>query len=226
MLTVIGCARWAQPALRLPPSVRWLRCALDGVLAAALVVTVGGPAAAQAPQVQGTWTSGTTLNLFGGVGADDEWTSGAAGAAFGWEVTPRFSIEAGGSWLKRGPGAQAFAADMTVLFHPKPASRFAPFLKGGIGLYDAQFDVSRSPIPDFYRARLDETNPLSQSATFTDPALVAGGGVTIWVSRHVSLRPEVDLKIVIDSWNAHLVSIAAVRFAYHFQEHPVENRTH
>jgi hypothetical protein len=34
------------------------------------------------------------------------------------------------------------------------------------------------------------------SATFTDPSLAFGGGVNVFVSRQIAVRPEVDATIV------------------------------
>jgi hypothetical protein len=192
------------------------------VVVAGLVLA--GPAAAQtaAPNTTG-WTPGTTLNLFGGIGVDSSHTGGAAGGAFGWDVTPRFSVEGSGTWFDRGSSAEGFAADLSVLINLRAPRRAVPFVKVGGGLYWTSFDPSRSPMPEFYRERLEPSDVFGQHVTFTDPAIVAGGGVTLWLTENVSIRPEVDVKLVTRS-DIHPVGTAVIRFAYHFEDHPVESR--
>ena len=175
-----------------------------------------------APNTTG-WTPGTTLNLFGGIGRDSSHTGAAAGAAFGWEFTPRFSFEGTGTWFDRGAGAEGFAADLSAIVNLRAPRRTVPFVKAGFGLYWASFDPTRSPMPDFYRDRLESPALFDRHATFTDPAIVVGGGVSFWVSEHVSIRPEVDVKLVTRS-DVHPVATAVVRLAYHFEDHPVESR--
>jgi hypothetical protein len=192
-------------------------------LVAGVVLGAALPAAASAQSATGDWTQGTTLNLLGAAAVDGSWTSGAAGAAFGWEVTPRFSMEGTGTWLARGPGADGFAADLTALWHITPPRRIVPFAKVGVGMYFASFDPTRSPMPDFYRDRLEPNAVFDQHATFTDPTIVAGGGFTAWLSRNVSLRPEADVKFVLDGGSAHPIAVIGVRFAYHFVDRPTES---
>jgi hypothetical protein len=195
---------------------------------ALVCLLLGGPASAQpaAPAAAAAdWTRGTTLNLFGGAAFDRVHTSAAAGGAFGWEVTQRFALEATGSWFARGPGADGFAADLTALLSLRRTRTFVPFVKAGAGLYRASFDPSRSPMPGFYRNRLALTAPFDRHAAFTDPTIVVGGGLVLWLSENVSLRPELDVKIAIDGSEAHPLGIAGVRVAYHFVDRPTESRS-
>lgn len=196
--------------------------AVPAMMVAGTLLAVSAFAQTAAPNTTG-WTPGTTLNLFGGIGVDSSHTGGAAGGAFGWEVTPRLSVEGTGTWFDRGTGAEGFAADLSAIVNLRSPRRTVPFVKVGGGLYWASFDPTRSPMPGFYRDRLEPSDVFGQHVTFTDPAIVAGGGVTFWVSEHVSLRPEVDVKLVTRS-DVHPVATAVVRFAYHFEDHPVESR--
>jgi hypothetical protein len=199
------------------PVVR--RCAL-----AALVAWLAArPAAAQgqAPPPE-NWTRGTMLNLFAGAGADSTRAGGVFGGSVGWEVTRRLAVEGTGTWLTRGPGADAFAGDVAVLAHFRAPTRLVPFLKGGFGLYRASFDPTRSEMPAFYRDRVVENPLFPHHAVFTDPSFVAGGGITAWLTERISLRPEVEAKIVTRGGHAHPFTAAVLRVGYHFQDHPVE----
>ena len=62
---------------------------------------------------------------------------------------------------------------------------------------------------------------MASRVTFTDPSVLGGGGVNMFVSRHWTLRPEiVTIAVLRDSRN-FVVTTAAVRLAYHFEDHPV-----
>jgi hypothetical protein len=197
------------------------RCSL---LALALLL-LRGDAFAQATAPSATdWTHGTTLNVFGGIGLDRTHTAGAAGVAVGWEVTRSFAIEGAGTWFDRGAGASGFAADLTALLSLRSPSRLVPYAKGGVGMYRGSFDSSRSPVPEFYRRRIASTTTVGDQATFTDPTAVIGGGVTAWASDRLSIRSEVDVKIVIADSAAHPVVATGVRIAYHFEDRPRESR--
>jgi hypothetical protein len=80
-------------------------------------------------------------------------------------------------------------------------------------------------MPGFYRNRLGHNAVFDRHAIFTDPAIVAGGGFTGWLSRNVSVRPEVDLKIVARGGRAHPIAVVGVRVGYHFVDYPIESRT-
>ena len=191
-----------------------------------IVLLLAGGAFAQSAAPNSTdWTHGTTLNVFGGIGVDRAHTAGAAGAAVGWEVTRGFAIEGTGTWFEWGDGANGFAADLAALVTLRSPRRLAPFVKGGVGLYHASFDTARSPMPAFYLNRLRPDGGFGDRATFTDPTIVVAGGLTAWVSDRVSIRPEVDVKIVTRQSDAHPIAAADVRIAYHFEDHPRESRS-
>jgi hypothetical protein len=209
------------------PDRLWWSAARRVALAVLAVLVVASPALAQSAAPTDTaWTHGTTLNVFGGIGVDRSHTAGAAGAALGWEVTRGVAIEGTGTWFERGTGASGFAADLTALVGLRSSGRLVPFAKGGVGMYRTAFDPTSSPMPAFYQERLDPASGFGDRATFTDPTIVAGGGLTVWVGDRVSIRPEVDLKIVIADSSAHPVAATGVRIAYHFADHPRESRAH
>jgi hypothetical protein len=60
--------------------------------------------------------------------------------------------------------------------------------------------------------------------TFTDPSLVAGGGVNIHINRHLAIRPDLETTFVLRDGRNHTVTSVAVQAVYHFEEHPVTPR--
>ena len=219
-------------------SVHRLQFAMIAVMAA------GSSAAGQvpAPQPQTTppaqvrtvppgneWSHGTTLNVFGGAAATTRDWAGAGGGAMGWELKPWFALEGSGGWLNWGNDAHAFTADMSAhvaLVTPRPV---VPFLAGGVGVYHASFDRFNTSIPRFYARRMggmgDEPR---HTITFTDPSLVTGGGVDVFVNRHWTIRPEVMAHIVLRDSRSFVATTGVVRLGYHFEDHPVTPiaRTH
>jgi hypothetical protein len=168
------------------------------------------------------WTHGTTLNVFAGAATDSSSTGPVGGAAIGWEFTPRIAIEGSGYWFDRAANADAFAAAVKVQ-GGLIASRVAmPFVEAGVGLYRASFEPTATAVPDFYRRRIS-TGPQGPGTThtFTDPAFVFGGGVNVFLSRHLAIRPHVEAMAVRRDRHDYLVTSAAVRVAYYFESRPV-----
>jgi hypothetical protein len=167
------------------------------------------------------WSQGTTLNVLGGAAARSGDKAAIAGGAFGWEIKPWFAIEGGGTWLDWGQGARAFAPSITAqvaLLTPRP---FVPFLSGGVGLYHASFNRLDSAMPGFYRRRVMDMADMGSTVTFTDPSVVGGGGVNLFVSRHWTIRPEILATAVLRNSRSFVVTTGAVRLGYHFEDHPV-----
>jgi hypothetical protein len=84
----------------------------------------------------------------------------------------------------------------------------------------ASFDAARDDVPDFYRRRLPP-DTFGVRHTFTDPSFIAGGGVNLFVSRHLAIRPEVQAMVVRRDSNQLVVTAATAHVVYHFEEHPV-----
>lgn len=189
---------------------------------ALFVLLLSAPASAQPVPRGNDWSYGTTLNVFAGAGADSSNTIPLAGTSLGWEITPRLAVEGSGYWLDRGTGADAFAAALklqTGLIGPHTA---VPFLEAGVGLYRASFDPTASTVPDFYRRRMaaSTTGP-GATTTFTDPSFIFGGGVNVFVTRHIAIRPDVEAMVVRRDSQNYVVTVVAVHMAYHFESHPV-----
>ncbi len=75
--------------------------------------------------------------------------SPGAGAALGgrlsYDVTDRVGLEAAGSWLQHGAGADGAALLGSVLFNMVPASRnIVPYAALGGGVYRASFDLDNA----------------------------------------------------------------------------------
>jgi hypothetical protein len=165
---------------------------------------------------------GTTLNLFGGAAATSNDQGPVAGGAVGWEITPRIALEGSGTWFEWGHRAHAFGATMRAQVAIATARPVVPFLSGGVGLYRASFRTADTGMPEFYRRRMrDEPERVGVSATFTDPSVAFGGGVNVFVSRHVAIRPDVEATVVMRHSRTHVMTTAAVHLAYHFEDHPI-----
>lgn len=192
------------------------RLCLAGSCAILLLV----PAAVEA-QSAPDFTRCTTANLLGGVAFTSEDQTALFGGAIGWELAPRFAIEATTRWLVPKNGADAFAVTFTAQTPLVSRRTVVPFVSGGMGVYIASFESDSTAVPEFYRHRMAEPGASGTTERFTDPAVVFGGGVSIFATRNVSIRPEVEtIWVRRDSMN-HFVTSVSVRFAYHFELHRV-----
>lgn len=180
-------------------------------------------ATAQPAPSSSQWSRSSSINIFGGVATDGSRTGGNAGAAVGWDVTPRVGMEASASWLDRGARAEAFAADLSLLVDLASPRRAVPFVKAGGGVYRMWLDAIESPIPDFYAQRL-APQPVGTSASFTDGMVVAAGGLNAWITTRLALRPELEAKFIFGGGNTYTVTTVGLRLAFYFEEHPVTDR--
>ena len=176
-------------------------------------------AVASAQSAQPDWSHGTTLSVFAGGSADGTRGGPAAGGAVGWEVTPRFAVDAMGAWTEFGGGAEAFSGSLRLRVRVAGHRSVDPFVQAGVGMYRAMFENPDNEMPEFYRRRLDSVPGLT-GATFTDPSLVTGGGVSIFLKRWFALRPEAEVTFVIRD-GAHVVTGVSMHAVFHFEEHPV-----
>ena len=186
-----------------------------------LVLSTCGTASAQTAPAGNTWSHGTTVNGFAGAASASSETGPLAGGAVGWEVTPWVALEGSGSWLDRHNGADAFAADLKVLVNLAAAHPVVPFLEGGIGLYRAWFDLSRGTLPGFYKGRMAGNGANVKQMAFTDPSFIFGGGVNLFISRQVAIRPDVEAKIVRRNSQNFVMTAVSIHLAYHFEDHPI-----
>lgn len=168
------------------------------------------------------WSRGTTLSGFAGVATDNTASGPVLGGTVAWELTRRVALEGGGAWAGFPDSANAFSGTMAVRGRMFGHGRVDPYVAGGVGLYRAEFRA-HSPMPAFYarrhpmaRARLPEGG-----ATFTDPSLLAGGGINVSVSRHMAFRPDVQAIVVFRDGRRHTVAAVTVHAVFHFEDHPV-----
>jgi hypothetical protein len=184
--------------------------------------TVPATAAAQQHIRANEWSRGTTLNGFAGATMDSSQSGPAIGGAVGWELTPRVAIEGSGSWADFGQDTNSFAGALKVRLRIAGRRYLDPFVQTGVGLYRASFGTSDPAVPAFYRRRMvASTQGSATSGTFTDPTLIGGGGVSIFLNRHFALRPDAEVAFVFRDGNHHVVTTVALHAVYHFESHPV-----
>ena len=182
-----------------------------------LMLCSTGAAAQPDPEI---WRRGTTLNVFGGAAFNGE-PAPLIGAGLGWEIVPRLSVEGSGAWLGERQGVGGFSADVRALFPLVTARPVAPFLAAGVGLHRATFDRA-AEMPEFYRHRLaGSPERVGRYASFTDPTLVFGGGVDLFVTRALAVRPDLTAAVLLRDGRTRTAVTAAVHLAYHFEEHLV-----
>jgi hypothetical protein len=194
---------------------RWVRAGM------CVSLVLGLPAAGQA---QGPDLSRcTTANFLMGGSVGSETTQALLGGAVGWEILPRFSLETTTKWMVPDRGAEAFSALVTAQVPLLGRRTFVPFVTAGAGVLRASYDQEQSVIPLFYARRMEETGGAVADTrrTFVDPAFVFGGGISIFASRHVSVRPEVEAMVVHEDGRTRTTTSIAVRLAYHFETHRV-----
>lgn len=165
----------------------------------------------------------TTLAVFGGAAVDSADGGPVAGGTLGWQVSPSFAVEGVGRWNHRGSDTDAFTAALLLQTDLISSGDTRVFFSGGLGVHHVSFGpAAHTSMPDVYRRRVaaHDRGPVSQMS-FTDPAVVVGGGIKFALSRHVSLRPAIDATIVSVGSRYHYVTTFAVSLAYRFEHHPV-----
>ena len=163
------------------------------------------------------WGHGTTVSASLGAAADGSTTGVSAGAALGWELTPRLLVEGSGTWLDRRGGSHGFDAALKVRAG-LTRSGVSPFVEGGVGLYRLSTKAD-ADVPAFYRRRLSAQALPSQ--VFTDPVFHLGAGVNVFTSRHLSVQPAAELLLVTRAGSTCTLGAFSVRLAWHFEDHPV-----
>jgi hypothetical protein len=200
-----------------------MRAPLAGITAMALTLTLASAAAAQEVVRPGEWSRGTTLSGFAGLATDGDHSGPSFGGVAGWEISPRLTIEGSGAWLDFGDGVDAFAGAIKLRARLSGRRTVDPFVLGGIGFYRATFDSPARVAPRFYGRRLGMPATPGDT-TFTDPALVAGAGLNIFVSRHFAVRPDVESFIVFRGRHRLIVTSVALHAVFHIESHPVTPR--
>lgn len=194
----------------------------SGFIAVFALAAAVGTASAQTDANANVWRRGTTASGIAGVTTDGSRTGPAVGAAVGWELTRRLAIEGDGTWLELGDGLDAFAASLKTRVRLLGRRPVDPFVHGGIGFYRASFAATAHTPPHFYQRRMGGALvPGRTGMSFTDPSLVAGGGVNIFLTRHLALRPAVEATVVMRNGHRYVLRGVTVQGVFHFEERPV-----
>jgi hypothetical protein len=59
-------------------------------------------------------------------------------------------------------------------------------------------------------------------ATFTDPTAVIAGGANLFTARHLSVRPELGVRLVTNGSDIYKVTTFTFAFIYHVEDHHKE----
>jgi len=189
------------------------------IVVSALLLCAALSGTASAQRAPTNWQKGTTLALFGGA-ATASGTRATTGASLGWEIWSHLTVDGSGVWITPRRGASAFAAQLGARVNLTPPSPVVPFVSGGVGLYRANFSNASADVPDFYRRRMVGTT-LTERATFDDFMFSLGGGVDIYLRRHLALRPDLRVMFARHDSSTRAVPVYGIHLAYHFEEHVV-----
>jgi hypothetical protein len=142
---------------------------------------------------------------------------------FAWPLTPRLGLEVAGAWSDRPDDGSGFAAGLSVRRNLTARQTLVPYVKAGAGVYVATVDSSRGTPPEFYRGRFGPGDGVVNGSrkTFTDPALVLGGGVSWFLGRRIALRPEVETFIIRGGSRTSVVTSVVARLEYHFEDYRI-----
>ncbi len=189
-------------------------------LLAAGVLTLAAAAPAAAQTARSTQLArGTTVSGFAGVAGGGSQTGPLFGGSAGWDMTPLLGIEGSGSWVDFAHRAHGFAAALKLRVKLTGQHTVVPFVQGGIGMYRATFAAGETIRPEFYRRR--HTRGVGLGATFTDPTVVGGGGLTIALNRRTALRPVVESMLAMRNGRTRALTSFAVHAVFVFEDHPV-----
>jgi hypothetical protein len=195
------------------------RCRAAVVLLAALLGFLAVAPRASAQTIPMDWRHGTTLVGFVGTQSASSDVSPAAGVGLGWEVTRRLSFEGRGTWFQVNDGPSDFAASLAAHVSLLTPRAVVPFVSAGAGMYRATLNSTSKVAPDFYNTRMAPDVLGVRNHTFQDFLLTAGGGVNVFVSSHVALRPEANLMLVTTRSDSRPMAVYGMQVVYHFEAH-------
>jgi len=188
---------------------------------ACLCCGVAKPAFSQGDIGSSEWSRATTLNALAGAAFDSGHAGPLIGGTVGWEVLPGLAIEGSGTWLDFGHRSSAYAGALTVRARLFGRRTIDPFVQGGVGMYRASFGPGDDTMPNFYQRRMGPGPHGLGQTTFTDPTLLVGGGVNVFINRHLAIRPDLLATFVLRGGHQHVVTSIGVHAVYHFEDHPV-----
>jgi outer membrane protein with beta-barrel domain len=197
-------------------------CVTSTVAPILALVCIAGSASAQTADRGNVWSLGTTATGVAGVATDGSRSGPAIGGAVGWEMTPRFAVQGDAAWVELGDGITTFSASLKARVRMPGSRPIDPFFNAGIGFARTSLSVDTRRPPQFYERRMGRhTAPGGPVMTFTDPTLVLGGGVNIFVNRHFAIRPALDATVVLRDRRHYVVTTAALQAVFHFEDRPV-----
>jgi hypothetical protein len=192
-----------------------IRILAIGVALAGILPVSAGSAAAQ----EVDWERGTTLSVFGGAGVTGSHAGGAAGFALGWELWPFLTVEGAGTWVDERGHGDGFAGLLGARVPVVRRGTIVPFGALGLGVYRASIDPAHRDLPAFYGRRLGVGAPPRGERVFDDFMVAVGGGADVYVTQHLSLRPDVRVLMARADGRTRPVTIVGLHLAYHFEDH-------
>jgi menaquinone-dependent protoporphyrinogen oxidase len=165
------------------------------------------------------WHHGSLLSGSFGAQAADSNVSPFAGAGLGWEFSPRLAIEGRANWFRVNDGPSDFTATLAAHMPLLTAGAVRPFVSAGAGMYRATIHPNAQNVPAFYRARIPDGTVGLQ--TFEDFVATVGGGLNVFVSSHVAIRPDVNLILVTTRSDVRPVGVYGFQVVYHFAPHTI-----
>ena len=193
-------------------------------LVAAVCCCVTAPVLAQS--AAGAAARATSLSGFAGAAGNGDHQGWMFGGSAGWDFTPLVAIEATGAWVDRSTQADAFTGALKLRAAFRGRDKVAPFVTGGVGLYRASFTRGSTNMPEFYQQRFEtRADGGRMNATFMDPSLVFGGGLNLFLSRAVAIRPSIEGLFVFRGSRHQLITTGGLNIAYYFEHRPVTPAT-
>lgn len=191
-----------------------------GAIAVSLMAVSALAMAQESPS--NVWSHGTTLNVFAGASSEPMKGAFTAGGAVGWQLTPTMAVEGTAGWIDNQSSSKWFTGALKAQARLAYAGGANPYVEGGIGLCRSTFDAGQANVPTFYQRRMVAPPGASMmNHTFTDPTFAFGAGLNILATRHVAVRPAVEVTMVFRNRDAFAMTAGVVRVAYHFENHPV-----
>jgi hypothetical protein len=193
---------------------------------------LGAPAAEAQERVSGVPSGLTTLSVGIGLSVGSSEAGSAFEIAIGRHVVGRVRAELAGSYLDRGPAAEARSARISVLLDLDEGDLPAiPYFAASVGIYHADLELSGeasegepggrsghtySHVPSFYADRLGPTSQAGRHRHFTDPMVAVGGGVRWDLTRRLFLRPEGRALMVLSHNDTLVVGVFTLNVAFKF----------
>jgi hypothetical protein len=163
------------------------------------------------------------ISVFAGGAHMSTYTAATTGMNLGVELARRLNLEGRARWFDVPGGNDAFSADLGIRYTVGAATFARPYVSGGAGVFESYLSHVLETTPSFYRTRMD---PVEGAHGFHDMLWTIGAGSDLFVTGHVSLRPEITLFIVSTQHDAMVVPQYGISLAYFFDSHTSYSRRH